>query len=122
MPHPVFEIEPKIRDYVAKEIRLRDLQEWFARAKGPLLEFSGDLAAAKLAGLLQLALIEVKDGVLSERQLRAILRDELSATQFVVEGNPELTMSGSVTSTHVSEADAGQSSSVLHRILIDTPA
>lgn len=126
MQHPIFETQPKIRAYLNRELTVQDLRDWFAYAKGPLLALPADLPAARLTGLIELALIEMGDGALGEQEFRSLLRGELdTATHFIVEGNPDLTFSGSATSmqTHVVDASPIHSSiAVLQETLADISA
>lgn len=110
MPHPLFELETKIRAYITEEITLQDLRSWFAGAKGPLLALPASLQVSRQAGLVELGLIETQDGALPESDLRMLLKAEVdTAMHFVVEGNPELTFSASVTTVHTHSVERSES-------------
>lgn len=119
--HPVFQIEDKVRAYLARDLTLQELREWFVQAMGPLLSVPADLPAAKLATIIELGLVEMKDGGLSERQFRKLLRDQVeSAPQFTIEGNPDLTLTESVTSTVTGTFDLAPDANLHPQILTGT--
>lgn len=105
--HPIFEIESVVRGYLDRKVTLQQLRAWFALAKGALLALPAEMPGTRLAGLAELAFIEMKDGALTERQFRSLLREELrrTGTHVFVEGNPNLTLSSSTTNAQVVALD-----------------
>ena len=99
--HPVFEIDLKVRAYLQRELTLENLGSWFSNAKGSLLALPAHLPVARLAGVIELGRIEMSDGALPEREFRKMLRREVEPNAFVVvEGNPEMTLTASITTSH----------------------
>jgi hypothetical protein len=115
--HPVYEIEAKVRAYVGRKLTLQQLREWFVPMMGPLLALPDNLPAASLATVVELGLIEMRDGALSERQFRSLLRRQVEGTtRFMIEGNPDLTLSASATTTEFRVFDLTEDpSSTVHQ-------
>ena len=125
MQHPVHEIEPKLKAYLFRETTLDDVRSWFRLAKGPLLALPAGLHVSRQAGLLELGLIEMQDGALTETEFRKLLKAEVDTTMHhVVQGNPELTFSASptVTHSHSVEAAVSRSPGVIQETLADIRA
>ena len=121
--HPAFQIESKLRAYLSREMSVDDLRRWFATMRGPLLALPADLPAARLTTILELGLIELKDGTLSQRQLRKLLKESLERSpQFTVQdlADLEITSSDSVTSTAVGTFDVSGPASPHQTILVGT--
>lgn len=105
--HPAFDAEQRIRSYLDRKLDLENLSEWFVATKGALLALPAEMTAARLTTILELGLIELREGDLSERQLRKLLREEVENTShFVVGGNPDLTLSAAVTTIEVKSFDS----------------
>ncbi len=121
--HPVFEVESKVRAYVSRGIGLGDLRRWFNAARGPLFELPPQLPAVELATVIELGLIELRQGGFSERQFRSLLKRETENTpHLTIEGNPDFTLSDSITTDATARVSAsgGDSSTVLQETLVDT--
>ena len=83
--HPAFQIEANVRAYLERDLSLEDLRRWVVAMRGPILSLPADLPGTKLATTIELALVELKDGVLTERQFRKLLRQAIRhASQFVI--------------------------------------
>jgi hypothetical protein len=86
--HPAFQIEANVRAYLERELSLEDFRRWVVTMRGPMLSLPADLPGTKLATTIELALVELKDGVLTERQFRKLLRQGIRhAPQFVISAN-----------------------------------
>lgn len=119
--HPILQIEDKVRIYLQRQTTLQELKNWFTQAMGPILSVPAELPGAKLATVIELGLIEMRDGALSERQFRKLLRDQVESTaHFMIEGNPDLTLTESVTSTATGTFDLAPAVSPHPRILTGT--
>lgn len=116
---------PTVRAYLDRDLDLDQLKAWFAGAKGPLLALAAEWDVSKLATLIELGLIEMRDSGLSQRQFRKLLKQEMDAAlHLVVEGNPEVTFSESVTTeqSRVIDSSPRQASSVFQETLAEIRA
>jgi hypothetical protein len=68
--HTTYEIESKLKAYLARAISLDELRAWFKSAFGDLMGHEPGSRPLELATVLELGLIEFERGVLSERQFR----------------------------------------------------
>src|SRR3972149_3571684 len=107
--HPSFEIDERVRGYLARREPLDALRRWFHAAAAALMELSPETRASEMATALQLALIEYEHGDFSENQLRRHLRKALNETfEVVVQNAPSLTTSAN--DTQPATGNAGESS------------
>jgi hypothetical protein len=98
--HPAFEIEAKIRTYLAGTIRLEELRNWFRPSRGALFALPPGTRPLELASTLMLGIQELDQGGFSERQLKRELRNALDQTfQVSLESEPVLTTSSNETTT-----------------------
>lgn len=105
--HPAFEIEQRVRLYLDRKSTLNDLREWFQHARPILLALPPETRPSEIATLLELGLIEFKQGEFSERQLKIALRRLLGTTvNVVIDDSPSLATSGGVT-TELSPTSSG---------------
>ena len=75
--HPAFQIEANVRAYLERDLSLEDLRRWVVAMRGPILSLPADLPGTKLATTIELAILELSDGALTERQFRRLLRQRM---------------------------------------------
>jgi hypothetical protein len=105
------DLKAKISEYVASRISLADLEEWMAPRSTGFYEDPYSLEA-KLTGQIDLALIEISNGLMSEDDLRQVLATEIAresglvvvfrADSYPVTGSSSVT----VTQTHVQNRES----------------
>ena len=71
------ELFAKVYGYVSGQLRLAALEEWVA-PRLPVLLAQPDTSAGQLTGAVELCLAEFKEGIRSERSVRAMLKRFIS--------------------------------------------
>ena len=88
--HPTYEIEPKLKAYLARAISLDELRAWFRNALTALMGLEPGSRPLELATVMELGLIELERGVLSERQFRRDVKLALTSTVDAVIDGPQV--------------------------------